>query len=129
MLPTVQVTTAPPPEVALVAVNPAWVRVRAADGTILLEKVMERGESYVLPASEEPATLRAGNSGAVYFLVDGQPFGPAGQAGSVASNVSLSRESLQQEFALVDLSADPGTAEIIAVAEASLANEGAESEE
>ncbi len=119
-LPAVQVTTPPPPEVTLVAVNPAWVRVRSADGTILLEKVMERGESFVLPASEDPATLRAGNSGSVYFLVDGEPFGPAGQAGSVASNIALSRDALQEDFARVDLSADPTMAEIIAVAEASL---------
>jgi cytoskeletal protein RodZ len=116
----VQVTASPPPEVALVAVNPAWVRVRAADGTILLEKVLERGESFVLPASEDPATLRAGNSGSVFFLVDGQAFGPAGAAGSVASSVPLSRDSLQESYALADLSADPRAAEIIAVAEANL---------
>jgi len=118
--PLVQVTSAPAPEVAIVAVNPAWVRVRAADGTILLEKIMERGESFALPSSEEPAILRAGNSGAVFFLVDGQPFGPAGTSGAVASNVALSRDSLQETYAMADLSAAPRVAEIIAVAEASL---------
>ncbi|WP_425090528.1 helix-turn-helix domain-containing protein [Tropicimonas sp. S265A] len=116
----VQVTAPPPPEVALVAVNPAWVRVRSADGTILLEKVLERGETFVLPASEEPAILRAGNSGSVYFLVDGEAFGPAGASGTVASNVALSRDSLQTAYALADLATDPRTAEIIAVAEANL---------
>lgn len=119
----VQVTAPPPPEVALVAVNPAWVRVRAADGSILLEKIMERGETFVLPASEEPAILRAGNSGSVYFLVDGEAFGPAGPAGAVASGVALSRDSLQQSYVVADLSADPRTAEIIAVAEATLTPE------
>ncbi|ABV92925.1 conserved hypothetical protein [Dinoroseobacter shibae DFL 12 = DSM 16493] len=118
--PAVQVVAPTPPAVAIVATNPAWVRVRAADGSILLERILETGESFVLPNSEAPPTLRAGNSGAVYFMVDGQTFGPAGAPGAVASNVILSRETLSTTFAAADLDADPDLREVIATAEARL---------
>ncbi|WP_424969070.1 helix-turn-helix domain-containing protein [Dinoroseobacter sp. S76] len=117
-VPPVQVVAPPPPVVAIVAQRPAWVRVRAADNTILLEKILDAGESFVLPNSEEPATLRAGNSGDVYFLVDGDTFGPAGAPGAVASNVVLSRETLSTDFALADLDGDADLREVIATAEA-----------
>jgi hypothetical protein len=116
----VQVLEPPPPVVAIVAVNPAWVRVRAADNSILLERILDAGETFVLPNTEAPATLRAGNSGDVYFLVDGQTFGPAGAPGSVASNVVLSRDTLSETYALADLDADPGLREAIATAEAQI---------
>jgi hypothetical protein len=55
----------------LVAVRPAWVRVRAADGSILLEKTLQAGDTYVVPQMEEAPTLRAGAAGAVFFAVNG----------------------------------------------------------
>ena len=63
----VQVVVDPGSEVVLVAVRPAWVRVRAADGTVVLEKIMETGETYAVPRTEAPATLRTGNAGGIYF--------------------------------------------------------------
>jgi hypothetical protein len=51
--PGVQVT-AQPPEVALFAVQPSWVRVQQADGTIILEKILEAGERFVLPHVAQP---------------------------------------------------------------------------
>ena len=36
-------------------------------------------ERFELPQTEEPATLRAGNAGSLYFAVNGQTYGPAGQ--------------------------------------------------
>ena len=35
------------PEVVLIAVRPAWVRVRSADGSVLFEKILDAGEEYV----------------------------------------------------------------------------------
>lgn len=119
--PAVQVVEPAPPAVAIVAASPAWVRVRAADGSILLERILDTGESFVLPNSEEPPTLRAGNSGGVYFMVDGQTFGPAGAPGAVASNVVLSRAALSTDYAAADLDADPDLREVIATAEAQIA--------
>ena len=54
-------------DLVLMAVRPAWVRVRAADGTVIHEKILNPGEEYLLPKSEEAPTLTAGGCGAVYF--------------------------------------------------------------
>ncbi len=114
-----QVSAEGAPELALLAVAPAWVRVRAADGTVLLEKVLSPGERFVLPATEEPPTLRAGAAGAVYFEVSGQIYGPAGAAGSVASNIVLDADPLRSAYTLADLTRDPDLAAIVNVADAS----------
>lgn len=116
--PAIQVVESPVPELQLVAVRPAWVRVRSADGTVIFEGVMAPGENFVVPATEEPATLRVGESGAMYFAVNGVHYGPVGQKGVVTSNVALSTDSLTQTYDVADLSADADLAEMIRVAEA-----------
>ncbi|WP_296424396.1 helix-turn-helix domain-containing protein [Yoonia sp.] len=115
--PAIQVVEPQVPELQLVAVRPAWVRVRAADGIVLFEGVMEPGQNFVVPATEEPATLRVGESGALYFAVNGTHYGPVGRKGVVTSNVTLTTESLRQSYAVADLTADNDLAEIVNVAE------------
>ncbi len=102
----VQVVADAPPSVELLAVRPAWVRVQAADGTILFEKNLDAGERYVVPQMESPPVLRAGNSGSVYFAVNGQTYGPAAPGAQVVKNVALSPEALTQAYALADLTSD-----------------------
>jgi hypothetical protein len=104
------------PQVQIVAVRPSWVRVRAADGTVLFEKILEPGERYEVPQSEAPAILRAGNSGSVYFVVNGRTYGPVAPGANVADNVALSADALTDRFAVADLTADPDLA--VHVAEA-----------
>lgn len=115
--PAIQVVEPPVPEVQLVAVRPAWVRVRSADGTVIFEGVMEPGQNFVVPATEEPATLRVGESGAMYFAVNGTHYGPVGPRGVVTSNVELTSQSLTQTYAVADLTADDDLAEIVNFAE------------
>lgn len=116
--PSIQVVEPPAPQVQLVAARPAWVRVQAADGVVLFEGIMEPGQNFVLPATEDPAILRVGESGAMYFAVNGQHYGPVGQRGVVTSNVVLSVDNLTASYALADLANDADLAEIIRVAEA-----------
>jgi hypothetical protein len=115
--PAIQVSEEPIPELQLVAVRPAWVRVRSADGTIIFEGVMAPGENFVVPATEEPANLRVGESGAMYFAVNGVHYGPVGPTGTVTSNVELSSQSLTEAFAVADLDADNDLAQIVRVAQ------------
>lgn len=113
----VQVTeTAAVPEVELLAVRPSWVRVRAADGTVIFEKILDAGERFELPATEAPATLRAGNAGSLYFAVNGQTYGPAGKGPSVVKNISLGAEALTASYALADLAQDTDLATYVAEA-------------
>ena len=114
----IQVVATDVPAVEIFAVRPAWVRVQAADGTVLFEKILDAGERYAVPKTEEPPKLRAGNSGSVYFAVNGQTYGPSAPGASVAKNVILSPESLSSVYALADLSTDPDLAKIVAVAQA-----------
>lgn len=108
----VQVTAATPPEVVLFAREPVWVRVRSADGTVLLEKILNGGERFVLPQTEAAPTLRAGNSGSLFFAVNGQTLGPAGPGTSIARDVSLGAADLTAAYAPVDLTADPELARL-----------------
>ena len=111
------VNEGPVPELQLVAVRPAWVRVRAADGTVIYEAIMNAGDTFELPATEEPATLRVGESGAIYFAVNGVHYGPAGDAGTVTSNLALSVDTLTEAYAVADLSRDDDLAAIVNVAQ------------
>jgi hypothetical protein len=103
----VQVVADVAPGVELLAVRPSWVRVKAADGTVLFEKILDAGERYVVPQMEVPPILRAGNSGSVYFAVNGKTYGPAAPGAQVVDKVALSPEALTAAFALADLTQDP----------------------
>lgn len=109
-----QVLEAPKPGVQLVAVRPAWVRVQAADGSTLFEAVMNAGDTYDVPQGEEPAKLRVGASGAVYFAVNGQTYGPAGPRGAVTSNVALAAASLTERYQPADPSRDSDLERMVA---------------
>jgi cytoskeletal protein RodZ len=113
------ITVAPDaPALELLAARPAWVRVTSADGTVLLEKIMDAGERFTLPGLEEPPLLRTGNSGAIYFAVNGQTYGPAAPGPQVVKNIKLSPDDVTGSFALADLNADPELAQIVSVAQA-----------
>jgi cytoskeletal protein RodZ len=99
----VQVVAAVAPGVEVVAVCPAWVRVSAADGTVLFEKILDAGERYTVPALQQAPVLRSGNSGSVFFAVNGVTYGPAAPGAQVVKNVSLDAASLTQAYAAADI--------------------------
>lgn len=102
------------PEVSIFSVNPAWVRVTSADGTVIFEKVMDAGEKYVLPKTQEPPTLRTGYAGTVYFAVNGKTYGPAGEGASVVSKVALGEAEITEKYQLADLTTSKALAKVVA---------------
>ena len=90
----------------ILAVRPSWVRVNAADGTVLFEKILDAGERYSVPPLETAAVFRTGNSGSIYFVVDGVAYGPVAPGAQVAKDITLSPEALVQGFAQADLTQD-----------------------
>ena len=100
--------------VTVVAARPSWVRVRAADGTVVFEGIMGAGETYEVAQTEVPHTIRVGESGAIYFNVGGQTYGPAGERGAVTSNLALDAGQLAQNYALADLAQDGDLARVVA---------------
>lgn len=110
----VRTVAADAPEVEILAVRPSWVRVQGADGTVIFEKILDAGERFALPKLETPPVLRAGNSGSVYFAVNGQTYGPAAPGAQVVKNVELSPTALTASFALADLTKDEDLARLVA---------------
>jgi cytoskeletal protein RodZ len=115
---TVQVVAEATPGVEILAVRPSWVQVSAADGTVLFEKILDAGERYAVPPLQDAPQLRSGNSGSVYFVVNGQAYGPAAPGANVVKNVALSAEALTESYAAADLSGDADLAGFLNVADA-----------
>lgn len=109
----IQVTAAERKGVEVLAVRPAWVRVTSEGGTILLEKILDSCETYTVPALEKPARIRIGNSGGVYFMVDGATYGPAAPGQNVVKDIVLSPDAITERYAVADLQKDRDLAQIL----------------
>ena len=114
----VQVVADAAPGVAILAVRPSWVRVSALDGTVLFEKILDAGERYTVPPLAQAPVLRAGNSGSVYFAVNGKTYGPASPGSNVVKNLSLDAASLTTSYQLAKTAGDADLAHFVNVAEA-----------
>lgn len=114
----VQVVADAAPGVEVLAVRPSWVRVSAVDGTVLFEKILDAGERYTVPQLAQAPVLRAGNSGSVYFSVNGKTYGPASPGSQVIKNLSLDAASLTTSYQLANVSGDADLAHFVNVAEA-----------
>ena len=114
-----QVTEPEIPEISLVAVRPSWVRVNAADGTVLFQDILDAGSVYSMPQTDMPPTVRVGESGAVYFRIGDQHYGPAGDPGQVTSNLAMSADFLTTRYSIADPGQDNDLAAMVNVADAS----------
>ncbi len=115
----------------IVAVDPAWMRVTAADGSIIFEGTLgtvEQGSTFEVPLTEEPPLLRAGASGSVYFSMNGEHFGPVGNPGTVAKGVVLSKDAVAERYDVADLEAEQNSAlkQLVAELQAQESQEPAE---
>ena len=109
-----QVVEKPAPGLQMVAAYPSWVRVRAADGTVIFEGIMNKGDTYEVPLTEEPPTLRTGESGALFFAMSDGCYGPVGARGSVTSNLTLDSVQLAEAYEAVDPNADTSLSRMFA---------------
>ena len=75
---------------------------------------------------EQAASLRSGNSGSVYFVVNGQTFGPAAPGANVVKNVSLGVEALMASYEPADPAKDTALAQFVADAGSAMATPVAE---
>lgn len=119
--PGVQVVADVKPGIEVLAVRPSWVQVASADGTVLFEKILDAGERYAVPPLQDAPVLRSGNSGSVYFVVNGDTYGPAAPGANVVKNVSLSAEALTAKYSTADLTGDSDLAKFVNVADAGTA--------
>ena len=60
---------------------------------------MDAQDPFDVPLTDSPSVIeRAGNSGALFFLINGQLYGPAGNGTSTVKNIELLPESLTQIY-------------------------------
>ena len=111
------------PRMEMVAVRESWVRVSSADGSVIFEGIMQPGQSYEIPATEEAPLLRTGESSAIYFALDGAHFGPVGGRGEVTKNLPLSIDNVTEIFDVADLEQDRDLAKMVAQLEAEVFSE------
>jgi len=87
-----------PKGIILHASEDAWVRIRSGDQGVVFEGILVAGEQFSLPERIETPNLKAGNAGGIFVLVDGVAYGPLGERGQVARNVSLVAEDVRKSM-------------------------------
>jgi cytoskeleton protein RodZ len=70
-----------------------WVQVRELDGSLLLSRLLRRGESFRVP-NRPGLSLMVGNAGALEVTVDGHKSPPLGAAGQVKREIVLDPDKL-----------------------------------
>lgn len=108
----VQVIAAAKEGVEVLAVRPSWVRVNAADGTVLFEKILDAGERYQVPVMEASAVFRTGNSGSIYFVINGVAHGPVAPGANVVKDIPLAPDTLAQAYAPADCTVDDALSQV-----------------
>lgn len=73
------------------------VTVKGPDGSVLLNRDLQAGDTYQAP-NEPGITLATSDGGAVEMDVDGKNLGPVGQSQQVLGRVSLEPDSLMERF-------------------------------
>jgi transcriptional regulator with XRE-family HTH domain len=86
--------TAPAGVVLLTATEPVWLRVSEPDGTRLIEKEMEPGESWQVPATASDPRILTGRPQALKVTVGATPIPPLGPPEQTIRDVSLAPASL-----------------------------------
>jgi cytoskeletal protein RodZ len=100
--PDPQVTETPErPAVVVVAERAAWVRIYQANGTVIFEKILEKGEAYTPPDGIEAPLIWAGNSGSVYVRIGDELRGPLGSGTRAAKDVPLDPAALAERYGVV----------------------------
>ena len=87
---------------------------------MIFEGVMNKGDTWDVPVTEEPPSLRTGESGALYFAMADGCFGPVGPRGAVTSNVPLHAQALAELYEPVDPTAEQSLSRMFADLEGSL---------
>lgn len=88
-------------EIAILAERAAWIRVYLEDGSVIFERILEPGESYVPPESLEAPMVWAGNSGSVYVKVGDSLRGPLGSGTRAVRDIALDPGALEERYAAV----------------------------
>lgn len=87
-------------EVRLEAVEDVWVRLSETDGSVRVEKILNKGQGLVAP-TDEGLSLMTNNAAALKVLVNGSDAKRLGVQGQIIENIKLEQQELV-ELSLLD---------------------------
>jgi hypothetical protein len=100
-IPELKLIKAVPDRVQLLATEGVWMRIKDASGSILYEQIMNARSPFNIPSTEKaPVIDRAGNSGSLFFVVNGKLYGPAGEKSRTIKNITLSAKNIINTYDL-----------------------------
>jgi cytoskeleton protein RodZ len=79
--------------VVLRALADSWVQVQGDNNDLLLSRILNAGDSYLIPNGAN-VRLTTGNAGGLQILLDGKALPPLGESGAVRRDVPISAEAL-----------------------------------
>lgn len=88
------VTVAPSSRVVLKAKEDCWIEIRDANGKVVQNRLLKKGESYSAP-SRPGLRMTVGNAGALSLVVDGKVTGSLGRLGMVRRDVPLDADRIK----------------------------------
>ncbi|WP_169565990.1 helix-turn-helix domain-containing protein [Sneathiella limimaris] len=74
-----------------------WVQVKTAGGETLLDRIMNAGDTFMLP-DESGLTLSSANAAGLELRLDGTPLGSLGGYGEIVRDLSLNPQNLREQF-------------------------------
>jgi cytoskeletal protein RodZ len=80
----------------------AWIRVYLETGTVIFERILEKGESYTPPEGVGAPRIWAGNSGSVYVRLGEDLHGPLGSGTRAVRDVVLDPATIGENYDLVE---------------------------
>ncbi len=81
----------------LVANQESWVQVLNSNGDTILDRIMEAGDTFMLPNSPS-LSLSTANASGLELRLDGEVLGTLGAYGQIVRNLSLEPEALKEKF-------------------------------
>lgn len=79
--------------IVLKALQDTWVRIRMADGTMVLSRILKAGDSYAV-LKNRGLVLTAGNAGGLRIIVDGRILPALGPKGAIRQGIRLDADEL-----------------------------------
>lgn len=101
-------------DVAVMAARPAWVEIKDGGGQVIYSRIMDAGDAFEVPDTLVDAEIQIGDSGNIYFAVEGDTLGPSGTRGEVTRGLPLDADALRLAFEVVDVQIDEDLESMIA---------------
>ena len=94
-VPAAQSGRTPADQIEIQATADAWLEVRDADGSILLNRTLHAGEAWTVP-QHAGLVLTTGNAGGTVLVVDGIASAVLGTSGAVRRNLPLNPDLIRE---------------------------------